>query len=107
MSEYVVELLESDEPISVEMLDSSSSPEYPDAESIVGCVPDDWIMLDGYYTLSIAQTVHQRGMSARCSGAERFEGGITEAVVSYRRLTNGTILIISNVPFEGRIFIKG
>lgn len=72
-------------------------------DSTVVCKSSDWVLLSGYYTLNIPISSHLRGFNARVTGAESAEA---DAVVSYKRLPSGNILIYSSIPFDGRIFIR-
>jgi hypothetical protein len=110
MEAFNVEIFDDEEPLQVEMQneDVIILPG-EDNEKAVPCTPTDWQLSDGYYTLTIPAAVHTRGPAVRCTGAES-GGGEDEsrdAVISWRRLTNGTVLIYSDIPFAGRIFVKG
>jgi len=72
-------------------------------DTAIPCTPDDWTMSGGYYVLSISPSAHMRGFNARVVGAESNDA---DAIVSYKRLPNGEVNIYSNIPFEGKIFIR-
>ena len=80
-----------------------TSPVIVEGDTAVPCTPDDWTMSGGYYVLSIPPSAHMRGFNARVVGAESNDA---DAIVSYRRLPNGDLSIYSNIPFEGKIFIR-
>lgn len=105
MSEYVVELIEDGDLIGVEM-EQYDVIAGGDAEKAIPCAAADWVLSDGYYIFTVPTSTHGRGFSARAVGAESNADAAHDATVSYRRLPNGTVLIVSNLPFEGRIFIK-
>lgn len=80
-----------------------TSPVIVGGDTAVPCTPDEWTMSGGYYVLSVPPSAHMRGFNARVTGAESAEA---DAVVSYKRLPSGNILIYSSIPFDGRIFIR-
>ena len=80
-----------------------TSPVIVEGDTAVPCAPADWTMSGGYYVLSIPPSAHMRGFNARVVGAESNDA---DAIVSYKRLPNGEVNIYSNIPFEGKIFIR-
>lgn len=80
-----------------------TSPVIVGGDTAIPCTPDDWTMSGGYYILSIPPSAHMRGFNARAVGAESNDA---DAIVSYKRLPNGEVNIYSNIPFEGKIFIR-
>jgi len=80
-----------------------TSPVIVGGDTAIPCTPDDWTMSGGYYVLSIPPSAHMRGFNARAVGAESQDA---DAIVSYHRLPNGDVNIYSNIPFEGKIFIR-
>lgn len=80
-----------------------TSPVIVGGDTAVPCTPDDWTMSGGYYVLSIPPSAHMRGFNARVVGAESNDA---DALISYKRLPNGNIIIYSNIAFEGLIFIR-
>jgi len=80
-----------------------TSPVIVGGDTAIPCTPDDWTMSGGYYVLSVPPSAHMRGFNARVVGAESNDA---DAIVSYKRLPNGEVNIYSNIPFEGKIFIR-
>lgn len=80
-----------------------TSPVIVGGDTAIPCTSDDWTMSGGYYVLSIPPSAHMRGFNARVVGAESNDA---DAIVSYKRLPNGDLSIYSNIPFEGKVFIR-
>jgi hypothetical protein len=73
------------------------------SDTAIPCSSSDWVESDGYYIFTIPTSAHLRGFNARAVGAESNDA---DAIVSYHRLPNGDLSIYSNIPFEGKIFIR-